>query len=229
MYLNFYYKLWNKVDRHLPIEIEPGKTKYRTVWAVQRAHNPGNLRPSSDEIKFLNSCYKFWNKVNWAFLGHRHRIYVSCSSLAHLVSGPQYIYQDSKLLPPVFYFANPIWTTYFMGCLVRAICTVHMFDFCPRPARKKKIVPLQNKKLRAYCPNTYTVSLGLRNAWVIFIRFRPTLCIGAEKRAVFLVSNRDQRGLSTLKSNPIWSRIQNIYVCNVEFQSGTHASIQKIN
>ena len=67
-----------------------------------------------------------------------------------------------------------------------------------------------NTTVRVYCPDTYTVSLGLRNAWVIFIRFRPTLCIGAEKRAVFLVSNRDQRGLSTLESTLTLSRISNI-------------------
>ena len=47
------------------------------------------------------------------------------------------------------------------------------------------------------------------------------MCIGAEKRAVFLVSNRDQRSLATLKSNPIWSWIQNLYVsiCRVAIRN----------
>ena len=36
------------------------------------------------------------------------------------------------------------------------------FDFCPRPAKKEANVPLH--KLIAYCPNIYTVLLGLAAA-----------------------------------------------------------------
>ena len=50
----------------------------------------------------------------------------------------KYKYQDSKLLAPVVYFAEPVKTS------LRTVQAEHIhstLDFCPKPTRKKTNIP----------------------------------------------------------------------------------------
>ena len=65
----------------------------------------------------------------------------------------QYIYQDSKRLEPVAYFAEPDLTSLW-AVWGRATCTVHLISAPDKPGRKNKYKTMLDK-LRTFCPNIY--------------------------------------------------------------------------
>ena len=79
----------------------------------------------------------------------------------------QYIYQNSKLLGPVFYFTRPgknsLWAVW-----AEQHAPIH---FCPRPARKKTNIPLKSVHFKI----TVVRSSFLSKLWSLSIQRQLTL------------------------------------------------------
>ena len=71
----------------------------------------------------------------------------------------QNIHQDSKLLAPVFYFADQFELVY--GLVGQTIMHITL-DFCRRPVRKETNIPLHKRSLQITVL-IYTVVQGLRS------------------------------------------------------------------